>query len=102
MRHYRSLPEHRPTTSSKNVGSNVQNADIVVNEFINVGDRFKTAKLRNVAECVTKEDALNHLLPVLRNHLFLYRILLCSLSQIQFTRNMSNALWIFKSRERET
>ena len=52
-RHYRSLPENRPT-SSTNVGSNVQNADIVVNEFINVGDRYKVVGLRNLAECVTK------------------------------------------------
>ena len=77
-RHYGSLPEHRPT-SSTNVGSNVQNADIVVNEFINVGDRYKVARLRNLPECVTKGDTLKHLSPVLRNRLSLYEICLSSI-----------------------
>ena len=55
-----SLPQHRPS-SSTNFGSNAQNADIAVNEFIHVGDRYKTARLRNLAQCVTKQDALKHL-----------------------------------------
>ena len=56
-RHYRSLPEHRPT-SSTNVGSNVQNTDIVVNEFINVGDRYKVARLRNLARMCYKRGRI--------------------------------------------
>ena len=59
-RHYRSPPEHRPT-SSTNVGSDAQNANIGVSEFIHVGDRYKSAGLRNLAECFTKEDALKYL-----------------------------------------
>ena len=69
-RHNKSLPEHRPTSSTI-VGSNVQDADTVVNEFINVGDRWEASRLRNVVEGVTNEDALRHLLPVLRNSLSL-------------------------------
>ena len=89
-RHYRSLPEHRPT-SSTNVGSNVQNADIVVNEFINVGDRYKVARLRNLAECVTKGDALNYLLPVLRSRLSLYEIFLsCIPGQAEEKENLNS------------
>ena len=89
-RHYRSLPEHRPT-SSTNVGSNVQNADIVVNEFINVGDRYKVARLRTLAECVTKGDALNHLLPVLRSRLSLYEIFLsCIPGQAEEKENLNS------------
>ena len=59
-RHCRLLQEHRPT-SSTNVGSKIQNADVVVNEFINVGERYKVPRLWNLAQCVTKEDALRHL-----------------------------------------
>ena len=90
-RHYRSLTEHRPSpTSSTNVGSNAQNADIVVNEFINVGDRYKVARLRNLAECVTKGDAFNHLLPVLRSRLSLYEIFLsCIPGQAEEKENLN-------------
>ena len=88
-RHYRSLTEHRPT-SSTNVGSNAQNADIVVNEFINVGDRYKVARLQNLAKCVTKGDALNHLLPVLRSRLSLYEIFLsCIPGQAEEKENLN-------------
>ena len=72
-RHYRPLPEYS-STSNTNAGSNIQNADIVVNEFIYVGEMYKVTILWNLAECVTKEDALKHLLPVLRNRLSLQDI----------------------------
>ena len=40
---------------------------------------FRVVRLWNLAECISKEDALKHLLPVLRNLLSLHAIFVSSI-----------------------
>ena len=80
--------EHRPT-STTNVCCNIQNAIIVVNKFTNAG----VVRLWNLAKCISKGDALKHLLPVLRNLLSLHSIFVSTISgqrerKLEFSRNM--------------
>ena len=49
-----------------------------------------TARLQSLTECVTKEDAFKHLLPVLRNRLSLYEIFVCSLTQPKLERKLTS------------